>query len=124
MAVFSVIFLVTFFRQTMGGQSCTGYRSEHGFALVEHAYTSFIADRLATCYSACNTQPACQSLNYNLADKTCEFNNDTKYFRAKYFVEKATSVYADNPDSGKLSPKKNTFFSFCKLLLIVVLIFF
>ena len=45
-------------------------------------------------------QPACQSLNYNLADKTCEFNNDTKYFRPKYFVEKPTYVYADNPDSG------------------------
>ena len=45
--------------------------------------------------------PACQSLNYNLADKTCEFNNDTKYFRSKYFVEKPTFVYAENPDSGK-----------------------
>ena len=46
-------------------------------------------------------QPACQSLNYNLADKTCEFNNDTKYFRPKYFVEKPTFVYGENPDSGK-----------------------
>ena len=109
MAVFSVIFFVTFFRQTIGGQSCKDHRSEYGLALVEHVYKSFTADRLATCYSACNTQPACQSLNYNLADKTCEFNNDTKYFRAKYFVEKATSVYADNPDSGKLSPKKYFF---------------
>ena len=102
MAVFSVIFFVTFYRQVMGGQLGTDYRSEHGFALVGHAYKSFTADRLATCYSACNTQPACQSFNYNLADKTCEFNNDTKYFCAKYFVEKATSIYADNPDSGKL----------------------
>ena len=40
------------------------------------------------------------SLNYNLADKTCEFNNDRKYFRPKHFVEKPTYVYADNPDSG------------------------
>ena len=47
-------------------------------------------------------QPACQSSNYNLADKICQFNNDTKHFRPKYFVEKANSVYADNPDSGKL----------------------
>ena len=45
-------------------------------------------------------QPACQSLNYNLADKTCEFNNDTKYFRPKYFVEKPTFVYGDNPSAG------------------------
>ena len=47
-------------------------------------------------------QPACQSLNYNRADKTCEFSNDTKYFRLKYFVAKRTSVYADNSESGKL----------------------
>ena len=60
----------------------------------------FFADRLVSCYMSCSMQPACQSLNYNLADKTCEFNNDTKYFRPKYFVEKATYVYADNPDSG------------------------
>jgi len=102
MAVFSVVFLLTIFRQTVAGQSCKNHRSEYGFTLVEHAYTSFTADRLATCYSACNTQPACQSMNYDLADKTCEFNNDTKYFRVKYFAEKVTSIYADNPDSGKL----------------------
>ena len=46
-------------------------------------------------------QPACQSFNYNLANKICQFNNNTKEFRPKYFVEKATSVYADNPDLGK-----------------------
>ncbi|XP_015760557.1 PREDICTED: uncharacterized protein LOC107339760 [Acropora digitifera] len=50
---------------------------------------------------SCSMQPACQSLNYNLADKTCEFNNDTKYFRSKYFVEKPTFVYAENPDSER-----------------------
>ncbi|XP_067023808.1 uncharacterized protein, partial [Acropora muricata] len=37
--------------------------------------------------------------NYNLADKTCELNNDTKYFRPKYFVTKPAFVYAENPDS-------------------------
>ena len=46
-------------------------------------------------------QPACQSFNYDLADRTCQFNNNTKYFRPEYFVEKGSSVYADNPDSGK-----------------------
>ena len=75
--------------------------SEYGFALVAHVYKSFFADRLVSCYMSCSMQPACQSLNYNLADKTCEFNNDTKYFRSKYFVEKPTFVYAENPDSGK-----------------------
>ena len=60
----------------------------------------FFADRLGSCHMSCTTQPACQSLNYNLANKTCEFNNDTKYFRPKYFVEKPTFVYAENPDPG------------------------
>jgi len=83
------------------GESCSNDNSEHGFALVDHGYRSFFADRLVSCYMSCSTQPACQSLNYNLADKTCEFNNDTKHFRPKYFEEKPTYVYADNPDSER-----------------------
>ena len=86
------------------GESCSNDNSENGFALVDHVYKSVFADRLASCYMSCNLQPACQSLNYNLADKTCEFNNDTKYFRPKYFVEKPTYVYAENPDSGAFLP--------------------
>ena len=102
MPVFRVTLFVAIFRQTLAGQSCKNHRSEHGFALIHHPYKSFPADRLATCYNACNTQPACQSLNYDLADRTCHFNKDTNYFRAKYFLGKANSVYADNPDSGKI----------------------
>ena len=82
------------------GESCSNDNSEYGFALVDHVYRSFFADRLVSCYMSCTAQPACQSLNYNLADKTCEFNNDTKYFRPKYFVEKPTFVYGDNPSAG------------------------
>ena len=82
------------------GESCSNDNSEHGFALVDHVYRSFFADRLVSCYMSCSTQPTCQSLKYNLADKTCEFNNDTKYFRPKYFLGKPTYGYADNPDSG------------------------
>ena len=80
------------------GESCSNDNSEYGFALVDHVYRSFFADRLVSCYMSCSMQQACQSLNYNLADKTCEFNNDTKHLRPKYFVEKPTYVYADNPD--------------------------
>ena len=104
MAVFLVILCLIFSHSLPSpAKSCT-YQPpwEYGFALVDHSYKSFIADRLASCYIACNMQPACQSLNYNLADKTCEFNNDTKYFRPKYFVEKPTFVYGTNPESGKL----------------------
>ena len=104
MAAFPVILCLIFTQSVASAaKSCT-YQplTEYGFALVDHSYQSFIADRLVSCYIACNMQPACQSLNYNLADKTCEFNNDTKYFRPKYFVEKPTSVYGNNPDSGKL----------------------
>ena len=99
MAAFPVI-LFLIFSHTLASPAKSLW--EYGFALVDHSYQLFIAKRLASCYMACNMQPACQSLNYNLADKTCEFNNDTKYFRPKYFVEKLTSVYADNPESGKL----------------------
>ena len=65
-------------------------------------YKSFTADRLSECFIACNAQSSCQNLNYDLVDKTCQFNNNTKYHRAKYLVEKPTSVHGDNPDSGEL----------------------
>ncbi|XP_078356544.1 uncharacterized protein LOC144641399 [Oculina patagonica] len=102
MVFFSVMFFLASFLQILAGKRCVDHRSEYGFALVDHVYHSFTADRLSTCYIACNMQPACQSLNYDLADKTCQFNNNTKHFRPKYFVEKATSVYADNPDSDNV----------------------
>ena len=102
MAFFTVIFFLALFRQALAGNSCKEqHRSEYGFALLDHVYHSFGANGLSACYIACNMQPACQSFNYNLADKVCQFNNNTKYFRPDYFVEKATSVYADNPDSSK-----------------------
>ena len=101
MASLCFIFSFVFSRALVwAGKSCNNHFSEYGFALVDHVYKSFFADRLVSCYMSCTTQPACQSLIYNLADKTCEFNNDTKYFRPKYFVEKPTFVYAENPDSG------------------------
>ena len=73
--------------------------SRHGLVLLDYVYKSFKADRLATCYSACNVEPACQSLNYDLADKTCEFNRIFK--NPEDLTEKPTSVYAVNPDRGK-----------------------
>lgn len=101
-AFFTVIFFFSFFRRKLAGMSCTDHLSEHGFALVDHVYNSFSTDHLLACFIVCNMQPACQSFNYDLADKTCQLNNNTKYFRPEYFVEKGSSVYADNPDSGKL----------------------
>ena len=101
-AFFTVIFFIAFFRRNLAGRSCSDHLSEHGFALVDHIYNSFSTDHLFACFIACNMQPACQSFNYDLADKTCQLNNNTRYFRPEYFVEKGSSVYADNPDSGKL----------------------
>ena len=95
---------------TWAGESCKNDYSEYGFALTDHAYESIRVDRLISCYMACSLQPACQSLNYNLADKTCELNNDTKYYRPKYFVEKPTFVYAENRDSGKLFAANTSIF--------------
>ena len=100
--IFSAIFFFTFFRRELAGATCTQHHSEHGFALVDHVYNSFSTGHLFACFIACNKQPACQSFNFDLADKTCQFNNNTKYFRPKYFVEKGSSVYADNPNSSKL----------------------
>ena len=91
-----ILSLLLFPSVTSAVESCRNVYSQSGYALVDHAYKSFFTGRLASCYMSCNTQPTCQSLNYNLADKTCELNNDTKYFRPKYFVKKPAFVYAAN----------------------------
>lgn len=83
------------------GQRCKlTQRTEYGFALVGHVYKSFTVDRLFSCYSYCNTQQACQSLNFNLADKRCEFNNETHRSRPDKLKINDASVYAENPDRG------------------------
>jgi len=98
----TVVLLLQFLTShlTIASQQCksTG-GSHHGLVLLDYVYKAFKADRLATCYSACNVEPACQSLNYDLADKTCEFNSIFK--NPKDLTEKPTSVYAANPDRGK-----------------------
>lgn len=75
--------------------------SRHGFFLKGHVFESFTTERVAFCYSACNTNPACQSLNYNLDNKICEFNSESSRSQPNSFQENVTYVYADNPNRGK-----------------------
>ena len=103
MKIPTVVLLLQFLTShlTTASQQCKGFGhgSHYGLALLDYVYKTFKADRLATCYSACNVEPACQSLNYDLADKTCEFNRTFK--NPEDLTEKPTSVYAVNPDCGK-----------------------
>ena len=103
MKIPTVILLAQFLTShlTIASQQCRNtVGSHHGLVLFDYVYKSFKADRLATCYSTCNVEPACQSLNYDLADKTCEFNSVFK--NPEDLTEKPTSVYAVNPDRGKI----------------------
>ena len=61
MVIFAIIYHLALIHRSMS-QSCKHHRSVYGFALVDHDYKSFTADRLATCYSACNTQLTCQQI--------------------------------------------------------------
>ncbi|CAH3152088.1 unnamed protein product [Pocillopora meandrina] len=75
--------------------------SKPGFFLVGYALKSFTAERLAFCYSTCNTDPSCQSSNYNLASKTCQLNSESRKSQPNSFHAREGSVYSDNPDRGK-----------------------
>lgn len=97
--MFSAFLLLAAFSFSTASNNCKMAGSQYGVAHLGHVYKSFTVDRLATCYSACNTQPACQSLNYNLADKTCYFNRIAK--RSEDLMELESFVYAENPDRGK-----------------------
>ena len=52
-------------------------------------------------YNACNANPACQSLNLNLADNSCEFNSELKRSRPESFQAQEMYVYAENPNRGE-----------------------
>ena len=56
---------------------------------------------LVLCYIACNSQPACQSLNFRLSDKTWQFNKETKMFFPASLKQNAGFIYADNPNRGE-----------------------
>ena len=73
------------------------YSSHYGIALLGYSYKSFIANLLITCYRACQQEPSCQSLNYNLANRICEFNTFAK--RPDDLKDKLDNfVYAVNPN--------------------------
>ena len=103
MAVFPFLFILaaSFSKQAFAQRCKVTQRSEHGFVLVGHVYKSFTVDRLVSCYIACNSQPACQSLNFRFSDKTCQFNNETKVSRPASLKQNEGFLYADNPDRGK-----------------------
>ena len=73
------------------------YGSHYGIALLGYSYKSFVANLLVTCYRACQQEPSCQSLNYNLANRICEFNSFAK--GPDDLEEKLDNfVYAVNPN--------------------------
>ena len=73
------------------------YSSHYGTALLGYSYKSFTTNLLITCYRACQQEPSCQSLNYNLAKRICEFNTYAK--RPEDLEDKLDNfVYAVNPN--------------------------
>ena len=102
-----VLYMLVTFSFSTASNNCKTSGSLYGVAHLGHVYQSFTVDRLATCYIACYSQPACQSLNYNLADKTCYFSRIAK--RSEDLLKKENFVYAENPNRGKTFALKPCF---------------
>ena len=102
MDVFSFWFILALYSVKTFAQRCKlTQRSENGLVLLDHVYKSFTVDRLVSCYIACNSQPACQSLNFRLSDKTCQFNKETKFSCPTSLKQNEGFIYADNPNRGE-----------------------
>ena len=99
----SIFLLLFLFPRYANTQHCTQgtLRTHYGIVLKGHIFHSFYTEKLAVCYSACNTNLACQSLNFNLADKTCEFNSEFNRSRPQSLEKSEVHVYAENPDRGE-----------------------
>ena len=110
MDVFSFWFILASYSVKAFAQQCKlTQRSEHGLVLLDHVFKSFTVDRLVSCYIACNSQPACQSLNFRLSDKTCQFNKETKTSCPASLKQNEGFIYADNPDRGENILRTNLF---------------
>ena len=110
MDVFSFWFVLASYSVKAFAQQCKlTQRSEHGLVLLDHVFKSFTVDRLVSCYIACNSQPACQSLNFRLSDKTCQFNKETKTSCPASLKQNEGFIYADNPDRGENILRTNFF---------------
>ena len=102
MDVFSFWFILALYSVKTFAQRCKlTQRSENGLVLLDNVYKSFTVDRLVSCYIACNSQPACQSLNFRLSDKTCQFNKETKFSCPTSLKQNEGFIYADNPNRGE-----------------------
>ena len=111
MDVFSFWFILASYSVKAFAQQCKlTQRSEHGLVLLDHVFKSFTVDRLASCYIVCNSQPACQSLNFRLSDKTCQFNKETKTSCPASLKQNEGFIYSDNPDRGENILKTLWFF--------------
>ena len=115
-ALHTILSLMLFRAVTWAGEPCTnGVFPESGFALLDHVFKSFHVHYLVSCFMSCTAEPGCQSLNYNPVNENCELNNDTKYFRPKYFVKRPAFIYAENPDAGKLQCKCSLFTEYASI---------
>ena len=118
MDVFSFWFILVSYSVNTFAQRCKlTQRSEHGLVLLHHVYKSFTVNSLVSCYIACNSQPACQSINFRMSDKTCQFNKETKISYPASLKQNAGFIYAENPNRGENILKKylGMFISLCPL---------
>ena len=75
-------------------------RSQNFSSLIMHWNHSQLKDwHFAD--STCKTDPSFQSLNYNLASKSCQLNSESRKSQPNSFHAREGSVYSDNPDRGK-----------------------
>ena len=118
MDVFSFWFILASYSVKVFAQQCKlTQRSEHDLVLLHHVYKSFTVNSLVSCYIACNSQPACQSLNFRMSDKTCQFNKETKISCPASLKQNAGFIYAENPNRGENILKKYLGMLICLCLL-------
>ncbi|XP_015772417.1 PREDICTED: uncharacterized protein LOC107350695 [Acropora digitifera] len=117
-----VIFILAFpwsitFVVFAGGQCKSQKSSEFGFVLIDHVFESFPAEVLVSCYFSCNARPDCQSLNFNLANKICQLNNETRHSRPEKLMSSDFFVYAENPNRAFLGSVSTRAAKSCKQII-------
>ena len=84
-------------RSAAGQDTCYTAHSVSDYALTGHAYKTTSGFRLMTCIVACDDDPNCYSLGYNIPSKTCELSRKTRRSDPASFSFRPNWLYLDHP---------------------------
>ena len=101
----SVLFVLGQMPQGAVTQKCGSEVSVSGWMLRRHIYHTMVAE-IGTCVSECQKDDRCQSFNFVISIRMCEFSNRTKEARPADFIPDPNRFYYRRASRGNGAKEK------------------